>query len=535
MKRKKRIKIKKKNTIFFLGIIFISLVCLLIILILNENNNLKQARKNYHKYIITTKKINLYNKSRKKIGTLEKNITLELAKINPKTHKSKYFQINNSNYYILYKNIKKYPQKEAASHNPNYLVFNKNIDTNKKVTLYQKNKKAITLNIGINAPIEYQDNKNYYITFLENMFSIPKSKKLNTKEKVNTKENEAKEITVLEYETIADSCSGFDCINTTIVQDQISKLSENGYHFITKKEYEEFLKDNIHLKEKTLLITIKEENEFSEKLINELKISLEKPITENNEKTKKYQIKSYTTIENILKIANKEEIVENQPQINNQGIAVLNYHFFYDATSEICNESICLDIAKFREHLNYLKENNYKTLTMEEFKRWMYGEIELPEKSVLITIDDGAMGTGKHNGNKLIPMLEEFKMHATLFLIAGWWDINNYQSPYLTIQSHTFDMHQYGSCGRGQINCATLEEAKRDLQKSLDIIGNNDSFCFPFYYYSETSLKAVKELNFKLAFVGGMRKATRNSNKYLIPRYPIHSDITLDKFINIVK
>ena len=31
-----------------------------------------------------------------------------------------------------------------------------------------------------------------------------------------------------------------------------------------------------------------------------------------------------------------------------------------------------------------------------------YGEIELPARSVLITIDDGALGTGTHNGNKLI-------------------------------------------------------------------------------------------------------------------------------------
>ena len=83
-----------------------------------------------------------------------------------------------------------------------------------------------------------------------------------------------------------------------------------------------------------------------------------------------------------------------------------------------------------------------------------------------------------------------------------------------------------------QLNCATLDEAKADLQKSLDVIGNKDSFCFPFYYYSDTSLQAVKEMGFRIAFVGGNRKATRNNNKYLIPRYPILSDITLQQFIS---
>ena len=535
MKKNKRIKVKKKKELFILGIISIGIICILLTLIINEKKNLKNIKANYSQYVITTNKTALYNKRKKKIGTLEKNVFLELTKINSQTYKSKYFQIKDTDYYILCNNIKKTEKKGKKKSESNYLVFNQNIKTNKKITLYQNKKKRITLYNGINTPIEYQDSKNYYISFLKEIYAIPKSSKLKTIKKENTSEKEAQKIAVLEYQTIQNSCSGYNCINDTIIKDQITKLLENDYHFITLKEYENYLNNNIHLKEKSLLITVSEDNDYKKKIIEELKIPIEKPISEENQKIKKYQIKSYTTTDNILKMANKEEVVEEKPQINNQGIAVLNYHFFYDAKTESCNESICLDTAIFREHLNYLKENNYKTLTMEEFKRWMYGEIELPEKSILITIDDGAFGTGKHNGNKLIPMLEEFQMNATLFLIAGWWDIKNYSSPYLTIQSHTFDMHQYGSCGKGQINCATLEEAKTDLQKSLDIIGNSDSFCFPFYAYSETSLQAVKEVGFKMSFVGGMRKATRNSNKYLIPRYPIYNDTTLEKFINIVK
>ena len=187
----------------------------------------------------------------------------------------------------------------------------------------------------------------------------------------------------------------------------------------------------------------------------------------------------------------------NTDKSNTNGAAVLNYHFFY-GEGEDCNESICLDINIFKEHLTYLKENGFKTLTMEEFTKWMYKEIELPEKSVLITVDDGVKGTGKHNGNKLIPALEEYKMHATLFLISGWWDVENYRSKYLDIQSHTYDMHQYGPCKRGQLNCATYEEALKDLKRSLEIVDNANSFCFPFYYYSDSSIKAVQDAGFKI-------------------------------------
>ncbi|MBR5369909.1 MAG: polysaccharide deacetylase family protein [Bacilli bacterium] len=234
-------------------------------------------------------------------------------------------------------------------------------------------------------------------------------------------------------------------------------------------------------------------------------------------------------------MANGEELKQStDDEVNRQSVPVLNYHFFYVKEKETCNESICLETSKFREQLQYLKDNNFKTLTMEEFRKWMYGEIEIPSKSILLTVDDGALGTGKHNGNYLNPILEEYKLNATLFLITGWWDIENYRGDYLDIQSHTNDMHQYGTCGRGQINCNGYEAAKQDLAISLAVVQNNDSFCFPFYMTSSESLRAVKDVGFKLAFVGGNVDAKRTNNKWLVPRYPIQSDITLNQFINKV-
>ena len=110
----------------------------------------------------------------------------------------------------------------------------------------------------------------------------------------------------------------------------------------------------------------------------------------------------------------------------------------------------------------------------------------------------------------------------------------NYEGKYLDIQSHTFDMHNYGDCGRGQLVCANYQKAKEDLQKSIDVIGDNTTFCYPFYSYSDTAIQAVKDLGFRVAFGGGSVKATRNSNKYVVPRYPIHSSITLDAFKSMV-
>lgn len=219
-----------------------------------------------------------------------------------------------------------------------------------------------------------------------------------------------------------------------------------------------------------------------------------------------------------------------------QKVAVLNYHFFYeDWDNEPCHEVICEKMDTFRSQLKYLKDNNFKILTMKEFIDWMYGRISIPEKSVLITIDDGAYGTGKHNGNHLIPALEEYKVHATLFLITGWWGIENYSSPYLEVESHTHNLHFEEANGyRSRVNHVGYDALVDDLKKSIEVTKSTNAFCFPFYEYSSESIKAVKDVGFQVAFIGGNRKASRKDDKYKIPRYPIQRNTSMEEFIKMV-
>lgn len=538
---------KKKGKIIGVSIVVILLILIIIttLLVLYTKKEIKNIKTSYNQYIKIKKDTNIYDKNNKVLGKIYKNTELELVKLNKITTKNKNFQIKDTNYYIYYKDIKKIKNINNDKQNNNYIVLNKNIKTNKKITLYKNNKKVITLNNGINLPIQYISNNNYYVYYFNKLLEVKKSNKIKEINHENTKENSTNQISILLYDTINNTCTNNEnCTTTETFKNQINKLLENNYYTITNEEYENYLNNNLRLKDKAILILTNNESDTTKNISKELNINIETPsksdLVKTNEKTvsNTYQIKSYSTIENILKMANGEKVVETPPKKQTnyvQGVPVLNYHFFYDPTlGEECYEGICLTTKKFREHLEYLKNNNFKVLTMNEFVKWIYGEIDIPEKSVLITIDDGAKGTGAHNGNKLIPLLEEYKMHATLFLIAGWWDISNYQSKYLEVQSHTYDMHKYGDCGKGQLVCANYESAKQDLQKSLDIIGNNTSFCYPFYSYDNEAIQAIKDLGFKVAFAGGNRDATRNSNKYLIPRYPIHSNITMDRFKEIV-
>lgn len=237
----------------------------------------------------------------------------------------------------------------------------------------------------------------------------------------------------------------------------------------------------------------------------------------------------------IKKVDVEKELNKDKKREVAQKIAVINYHFFFDPSkNEKCNQLICITKNNFEKHLKYLKDNGFYTASMNDVNLWLKKKIMLPKKTVVITIDDGAMGTSLLDSNILIPLLEKYDLHATLFLITAYWSKNNYRSPKLEIQSHGYDIHNHLLPYFPALRM-TKEELVKDLKKSIELLdGTKDAFCYPFYAYNDTVLSAVKEAGFNIAFVGGNRKMTQNSNPYLLPRYVIYHDTSVKALANMV-
>ncbi len=555
MKKKKKIKIKGKKLLLLIFGIIVLIGCCVGGFILYQNSVLKTIKKNYSTFVVTTKETKLYNKNKKNIGSIQKNMNLNLKKVSNLSLKNRFFNIDGTSYYVSYKDIKKMKIKDTEKVESYYLPINTHIQSKKEVHLLSNGKTVITLKNGIDSDVSYMDQDYYYIDFQGQILSLKKNKSIKESTTDQTIENVATHVSNIYYEKIDDGCYDDVCLKNASVRVHINTLRSQGFYFITKEDYIAFLNGYRNLKDKAVIMSTSLQNEYTEDIFNLTGVRVETFTAEdgiqfqttnktstredNLQSVNRYQAKRYTLIDDYTTMAFGSDVADNGPQTSsNQSIAVVNYHFFYDESKgESCNESICLEISKFREQLQWLQDNGYKTLTIHEFADWMDGVIEVPEKSVLLTIDDGAMGTGAHNGNLLIPTLEEFKMHATLFLITAWWELENYQSPYLDVQSHTHNLHYEASCpdGRGLVACSDYATVKADLEESLAVLGDNTSFCFPFYSSDRESLQAVSELGFRDAFVGGNTKARRSDNHLLIPRYPILSDISLNGFINKVR
>lgn len=500
---------KKKILLILVTIIFFITTYFICDKLRIENIN-KTKKNNYSEVVKTNKEIILYKKEKDKyieIGKLEENVKLYLEKTN---YKNDYYKLLDEEYYIYYENID--PVNEKIK-DITYLPFNSNVITTDKFELEK---------IKINEQREfniYLKNNGNYIKFNNNLFKIDAKY---IKEEKETKNGD-----------YTDSIAILNLINYD--EEQLSLLS--NYKMIDNETYKMWQNNEIELLNDTILLVSEKEDELFNKynlVVNKIELEIKK----NDEVSTKGNLNSYEvdniSIDVLKQMLNKEKIIK-YVYSNAVSIPVLNYHFFYDKNGgKVCNETICLDTAKFEEHLKYLKDNNFKTLTMQEFVDWYNGKIDVPTKSVLITVDDGAMGTSFINGNKLIPLLEKYDLNATLFLITAWWDPKNYQSKNLDVESHGYDIHKVGTCGSQNINCLNYNELYDDLKKSFDIVGSYNSFCYPFYVHNSNSVSILSNLGVQVAFGGGNFNATRSSYRYYIPRYPIYSSITMEQFVNMV-
>lgn len=297
-----------------------------------------------------------------------------------------------------------------------------------------------------------------------------------------------------------------------------------GGELVTKSNrYKKYLlfNENVVTKENTKLLR-------DGKIVYTIKNSIDKPIIlkDNNGYYIEY-------LNELLFVSNEDVLnvyqANNTSEVSASGVAVTVYHFIFFEGDSSCNEAICHHESQIREHFNYLKTNNYFTMNTTELRLYLEGKLRAPKNSILVTIDDGARAEG------FIPLLEEYQVNATLFLISSWYPTSKFQSEYMEIASHTHNLHTPRVCPGGQgspLKCLDKTKLVADLKTSREVLSGTEAFCFPFYEYNDYGISALQEVGFKMAFIGGGRKATPGVNLYKIPRLPLNRYTTLQQYIS---
>lgn len=266
---------------------------------------------------------------------------------------------------------------------------------------------------------------------------------------------------------------------------------------------------------------------------------------------KKNSTEEVTTKENTnLETSNKEEKVstgeiendENKNRfeglkttIEDMNIPVLCYH---DVTpNNPDNNELLLSPEKFREQLQYLKDNDYAPLTLNEFYNYLKKSEPVPEKSVLITFDDGYKG----NYEYAYPILKEFNFPATFFIISNFIgspdfmtaeEIKEMSDNGIDIESHTAKHEDLSTLDEA----SQLETFKNSKEVLEEIIKEPIEFiAYPFGRHNPSTRIAAEKAGYKLGFNLNGEFADRSDNNYNIDRIYVSNNYSIQKFEDRLK
>ncbi len=230
-------------------------------------------------------------------------------------------------------------------------------------------------------------------------------------------------------------------------------------------------------------------------------------------------------------------------------VPVLMYHEFVteeDLESGIAFDEYAIYQDEFESDLKWLEENGYTTITSAQLANYLSGKGELPEKPIILSIDDGKYGVYK----RAWPLLKKYDMKAVLSLIG--YEIDNATAapdarskstaPYCTwdelaemsksgeieMISHTDKLHYYLHDGRNGASTKdgdTLENFLPIAQKDYSDMSRSFrahlntapiTMAYPYSKRTDLSDEVWLKAGYTLLFAGDSENVRLSGSNYFV-------------------
>lgn len=251
-----------------------------------------------------------------------------------------------------------------------------------------------------------------------------------------------------------------------------------------------------------------------------------------------------------------------QNEIDGITVPIIMYHSISQNTSRLGKYVVSPETIE--NDISFLKQNGYETIFISDLIRYVYDDVPLPEKPVILSFDDGYYNNivylpeilKKYNAKATIAVVGEFTdkfseadSHNVNFSHLTWEDLQAVsKSEYFEVSNHTYNMHSTdGRVGCFKLKNETDEQYKENLtadimkmQKALEEKANIKCtvFTYPYGKICDSSVDIIKEMGFKASLSCYERLNTITKDKnclYLLGRYNRPYNISTEKFMKKMK
>lgn len=232
--------------------------------------------------------------------------------------------------------------------------------------------------------------------------------------------------------------------------------------------------------------------------------------------------------------------------------AVLCYHHIVpDEEAAGTKSEATISVSEFEEQMRYLYDHGYYTASLTDIENFLYFNKQLPERTVLITFDDGY----ESNYTYAYPILRKYGLHAVIFLIGGAIETPSSgtasipklsldeikemsESGFIEFGSHTFNAH-YLLDKKSAFVEMSLDEITKDFE---DMKGFFDkagapkvlSIAYPYGQYDEKIVTSAVVEGYKLGFTVTSGFIYQDSSPMTLNRIIVPPGIGLDKFKTLI-
>jgi len=205
-------------------------------------------------------------------------------------------------------------------------------------------------------------------------------------------------------------------------------------------------------------------------------------------------------------------------------VPVLCYHHLTE------NPKSAYDVtpADFQAQLRLLKSQGYQSILCQQLADYLAGSHNVPEKSVLITFDDGRASFK----TAARPLLEEMGYRAALFInpatIGGkdyltWADVRELQQAGYEINSHTYSHLNLTKKPPGLTREKHQERVRQEMLRGYQEIEKHlgqppVALAYPFGNYDLFAMRTARETGHRLAFSLDPGVVDNKSDPWALPR-----------------